>query len=788
MDDPRRSSTHENGESREILLNDDHLNFLGFPANITTHALLLGADKLLMTRKPDPLPTHSNFEPQTYHELHENLSNGKIQGKYTTKENRKVKRFEECKNNSFHATSRFSNEYKSYNGYNNDEFSFSFIAFATVLMLKLASFQISLLLRFFTFPIWLLNLSFMFVEFPFQILTHFLREHLKKKLMIACHAFYIKLKSQTYFLRLAVRFGKAVFCGAYVFFVLVGMLVSGFVISGVIMRNLVQERIHTTETLNFDYTKTSPAAIVPVVSGVLPSKLKLAVLLTLPESEYNRKLGVFQVRVETLSSNGKVVNWMSYPTMLRFKSQSIRAVETLFKSVHLITGMKSEVQNLKIVMGEFNEGHGAMSSFKVILEQRAEFQGGSGVPQIYGGYLEIESELSKLKRVLWNWRRTAFVWVGFGSFLSEVMVFLIFFRPVVLPGGRTKAMGSSKYTIKQNQKVKRFEECKNNSFHATSRFSNEYESYNNGYNNESFHLLSNNPTLKVLYFFPIWFFNLSFMFVMFPFQILTHLREHLKKKLMIACHASYIRLKSQTYFLRLAVRFGKAVFCGAYVFFVLVGMLVSDIMVQERIHTAETLNFDYTKTSPTAIVPVVSGFLPSNLKLTVLLTLPESECNRKLGVFQVRVETLSSNGKVVNWMSYPTMLRFKSQSIRAVETLFKSVHLITGMKSEVQNLKIAIGEFNEGHGAMSSFKVILEQRAEFQGGSGVPQIYGGYLEIEYELLKLKRVLWNWRRTAFVWVGFGLFFGEVMVFLIFFRPVVLPGGRTKAMGSSKKRFV
>ena len=74
------------------------------------------------------------------------------------------------------------------------------------------------------------------------------------------------------------------------------------------MKHLVEKPNQTRENLNFDYSKTSPVAFVPLkdnvgdkthISGAraIPynHKLQLTVSLTLPESEYNQKLGVFQV-------------------------------------------------------------------------------------------------------------------------------------------------------------------------------------------------------------------------------------------------------------------------------------------------------------------------------------------------------------------------------------------------------------------------------------------------------------------------------------------------------------
>lgn len=62
------------------------------------------------------------------------------------------------------------------------------------------------------------------------------------------------------------------------------------------MGKVVEEPIQVTETLNFDYTKPSPVAFVAVQRLVPPNqRMQLEVFLTLPESDYNRRLGVFQV-------------------------------------------------------------------------------------------------------------------------------------------------------------------------------------------------------------------------------------------------------------------------------------------------------------------------------------------------------------------------------------------------------------------------------------------------------------------------------------------------------------
>ncbi|KAL3849314.1 hypothetical protein ACJIZ3_011196 [Penstemon smallii] len=430
----------------------DELGSQNFLANFMQQNLLLGAEKLLMARKSPGLLLPSNFELHDDHKESNTSKNRKLRGKYQSR-------------NEIDVISEM--DHFSYN-----EFPLNIVAFFAVLILKFAGFQISLFLKFFTFPIWLFNFWLMFLMFPFQTIAR-IKNHMKRTFLRACNALYSRvisfifnrLESQKSILKLAIRFAKACFCALYVFFVLVGLLFSGFVIGGLVMKNLVQEPIHTTEMLNFDYTKTSPVAMVPIASSLVTKdkidsgtenlsrgipynhKMQLTVSLTLPESEYNRKLGIFQVRVESLSSKGEVILGSSYPTMLRFKSQPIRVAETLFKSVPLITGFQSEVQNLKIMIGEFIEGYEPTAYFKVILEQRAEFQSGSGVPEIYSASVEIASELPKLRRIVWNWRRTIFVWISFLSFVGEIMIVLLFCRPIIFLGGRRKAVGDNSNKI-----------------------------------------------------------------------------------------------------------------------------------------------------------------------------------------------------------------------------------------------------------------------------------------------------------------------------------------------------
>ncbi|XVF40262.1 hypothetical protein PTKIN_Ptkin01aG0098100 [Pterospermum kingtungense] len=232
------------------------------------------------------------------------------------------------------------------------------------------------------------------------------------------------LKDHKSIWKLAFRFGWGMFCAAYVAFVLCGLLFTSLVISGVLMRRLVEEPLEIKEMLNFDYTKSSPVAFVPIVScdavecgakctenmdvgknvgfrGIPQDhKLQVAVSLTLPESEYNRNLGMFQVRVDFLSVSGETLASSSHPCMLKFKSQPIRLLLTFFKVASLVTGYVSEVQIQNLKIRGLNEGIVPTACLRVVLEHRAEYRSGAGIPELYDASLILESELPFIKRFI----------------------------------------------------------------------------------------------------------------------------------------------------------------------------------------------------------------------------------------------------------------------------------------------------------------------------------------------------------------------------------------------------
>ncbi|CAH1440354.1 unnamed protein product [Lactuca virosa] len=247
------------------------------------------------------------------------------------------------------------------------------------LTLRAISFQVTLLVGFVTFPIWLLHSSYLFLIDPFAIVKT------------------AKGKKSTW--KLCLQIGWGLLWSAFIGFILIGLVVFSLVISGTIMKFITEVPFHKVEQLNFDYTQDTPMAFVPIMSSQQPfcsgcdenikfgdvaqsriiphdHKLQATVSLTLPESYYNRNLGIFQVRVDFLSESGKFLATTTQLCMLHFKSPPIRLLTTFLKLAPLITGYSSESQTVEIKFREYTERKIPTSGVRVVLEPRAQFAKG----------------------------------------------------------------------------------------------------------------------------------------------------------------------------------------------------------------------------------------------------------------------------------------------------------------------------------------------------------------------------------------------------------------------------
>jgi seipin len=100
-------------------------------------------------------------------------------------------------------------------------------------------------------------------------------------------------------------------------------------------------------------------------------------------------------------------------------------------------------------MGDFVGGDIPTSCLKVTLEQRAEYLPGAGIPQIYDSSIFVESELPLIKRILWYWKLSLFIWIAMMAFVMELLFVLLCCWPMIIPRTR-KRNGSASRTSSQN--------------------------------------------------------------------------------------------------------------------------------------------------------------------------------------------------------------------------------------------------------------------------------------------------------------------------------------------------
>ncbi|KAJ0233661.1 Seipin-2 [Hirschfeldia incana] len=329
------------------------------------------------------------------------------------------------------------------------------------LLLKAIEFQFNLMISLLKYPPLLLHWCFLFMFDPFSTIKlgrRFLTTRVLELSDMLLGTFKLSwLKDTKRMLDAAWKFGWGLFWAVYVGAVLFGLLVLSLILGGFMINRVADKPFVLKEVLNFDYTMNSPEAFVPITScaGVacdgsckesnemlkvrevraIPRdhKLEITLSMTLPESEYNKNLGMFQVRVDFLSADGQTLNSIRRPCMLRFRSEPIRLVQTFLKMVPLVTGYVAEIQTLSLKLRGFAEKDIPTACLKVMIEQRAEFRPGAGIPELYDASLSLESDLPFFKKVIWKWRKTLYVWISMSLFVMELLFALVCCRPLVIP-------------------------------------------------------------------------------------------------------------------------------------------------------------------------------------------------------------------------------------------------------------------------------------------------------------------------------------------------------------------
>ncbi|KAJ4795083.1 Seipin [Rhynchospora pubera] len=254
--------------------------------------------------------------------------------------------------------------------------------------------------------------------------------------------------------------------------ILVALMLVSFLIGVLIVRFWVDEPVKMEEVIYFDYTMKEPSAVVfldgPRRSGVPTGHSVVVVLdLILPESEYNRQLGMFQVTAEAISHNGEIQAASSQPYMLRFRSLPIRLMHTFFMGLPILLGICTETQKLTIEILRYTEGRHRTNLISVKLKPRA---GIADLPQLYTSEVKIRTQLPWMKQLVYNWKLTLYVWTAFYVYGFILILIAFYLKPSVF--GLMSWMTSAKPSDAERERKKPMESERDGQEELTERLRN----------------------------------------------------------------------------------------------------------------------------------------------------------------------------------------------------------------------------------------------------------------------------------------------------------------------------
>ncbi|XWS58843.1 hypothetical protein CRYUN_Cryun08bG0068500 [Craigia yunnanensis] len=279
------------------------------------------------------------------------------------------------------------------------------------------------------------------------------------------------------------RVGLGLLGAAQVCMLLVFVMVLAALVGIGLVQLWLEEPVFVREKLFFDYTEVNPKAVFCFSGGGFDGssywKRQMAVpvghtfnvylVLLMPESDFNRHIGVFQgvvlflagnylpcrtstacsnlclydhvngcfltdlchqLTAELLSTNGNVIAKSSQPVMLRFRSLPVRLARTFLMGIPLLLGISSETQKIKIEMLRSKEGHPRSDAVRVILAPRA---GTSSLPQLYEAKIIMNSQLPWTKQLVHNWKWTLYVWTSLYVYILFLIILVGCFRPLLFP-------------------------------------------------------------------------------------------------------------------------------------------------------------------------------------------------------------------------------------------------------------------------------------------------------------------------------------------------------------------
>ncbi|URD92455.1 Putative adipose-regulatory protein (Seipin) [Musa troglodytarum] len=241
------------------------------------------------------------------------------------------------------------------------------------------------------------------------------------------------------------RLAFGILCAVCAMAILLAVMVVSVLLAVGLARLCVEEPVLLRQPLHFDYTQAHPNATVALRGAwrggrAVPAghSVSVSLVLLLPESDHNLRIGVFQVHAEVTSSAGKVMAASSRPCMLRFRSDPVRLMRTFVMGFPLLLGISSESQRVAIEMLGYKETRTRSETVRVKLKPRA---GTTELPQLYDAEVVMKSQLPWAKEVARNWKWTFYVWTSLYMYILLLILLVCCFKPFVMPTLRRYGAG-----------------------------------------------------------------------------------------------------------------------------------------------------------------------------------------------------------------------------------------------------------------------------------------------------------------------------------------------------------
>ncbi|GER51342.1 seipin [Striga asiatica] len=234
--------------------------------------------------------------------------------------------------------------------------------------------------------------------------------------------------------RLLGRIAAGLMAAVYVCVVLMSALAVAVVLGVGLVRAWAEGPIYTRMGLQFDYSEAHPMAVVQLGPAAhVGHTYYISLLLLMPESDYNRDLGIFQVSAELVSAQGDIIAKSSQPCMLRFRSWPIRLTRTFVMSLPLILGITTETQSITFLILKHRESsnHPRTEYIRIMMIPRA---GTASLPQFYDAEVFVRSQPPWTKEFVHRWKLTFCVWTTMYVFIILlVMVLVSLLKPLIFP-------------------------------------------------------------------------------------------------------------------------------------------------------------------------------------------------------------------------------------------------------------------------------------------------------------------------------------------------------------------